>query len=94
MGLVSKGNWYIEGHWEFDYSLRSFVYYSPGEYNPTETKNITPTIVVGELEATKLIPLLEERHYIIPRLDERLRAEDLKITHRLFDLLDKKVVVE
>jgi len=34
---------------------------------------------------------LDEAGWIKPRLDERLRAEDLKITHRLLDILEKKI---
>lgn len=36
-----------------------------------------------------LVELLEEMGYIKPRLDDKLRADDLKIIHRLLDLLDK-----
>jgi len=38
----------------------------------------------------KLVIALEESGFIKPRLDERLRVEDLKITHRLLDIIEKK----
>jgi hypothetical protein len=37
----------------------------------------------------KLVAFLEGQGYLKPRLDERLRMEDLKITHRLIDLLNE-----
>jgi hypothetical protein len=57
------------------------IMYKPEDYQIQIPKN----------EIHKLIELLDQEGYIKPRLDERLRTEDLKITHRLLDLLDKKL---
>lgn len=42
-------------------------------------------------ELPSLIEALEAGGYLRPRLDERLRTEDLKITHRLLDLLGEAI---
>lgn len=47
------------------------------------------SILVPYDHAAGLIPFLEARGIIAPRLDERLRVEDLRITHRLIDLLEQ-----
>jgi len=44
---------------------------------------------IGVRDIYKLVTALEENGFIKPRLDERLRVEDLKITHRLLDIIDK-----
>lgn len=46
---------------------------------------------IDEEDLYTLIAALDEAGLIQPRLDERLRVEDLRITHRLLDLLDRSV---
>ena len=76
------------GGWFHDPSLRAVMYVAPGAYEDNVEPPIAKSLTV--VEATQLIPVLEEMGLITPRLDERLRVEDLKITHRLLDLLDAK----
>jgi len=80
-----------DGHWFHDMSLDSWCYLKPGYYEVGAMKSpddflhqITPS------EVYSLIRKLDEEGWIKPRLDERLRTEDLKITHRLLDLLEKR----
>lgn len=77
----------IEGGWYYDPSMRGFAYTPPGVYETGTV--ITPSKYLSEREARQLVEVLEQEGYIKPRLDERLRTEDLKITHRLLDLLEK-----
>ena len=76
-----RGIWYRE--------IRSaeLCYVAPGFYE--EGVIIQPTICIPDEALPALITVLDELGYIKPRLDERLRAEDLKITHRVLDLLDR-----
>ena len=80
---------YYEGGWGRDAALRGFQYFPAGYYD--EAAQIEPSKILTDIEARQLLPLLEDGGFIKPRLDERLRTEDLKITHRLLDLLDKAV---
>ena len=44
-------------------------------------------VVLRRRDVNTLIHFLDTEGYIKPRLDERLRDEDLKITHRLLDII-------
>lgn len=62
-----------------------------GEYEPGVMAEDTDIIAeITEPNIQLLIKALDEAGWIKPRLDERLRTEDLKITHRLLDLLTEK----
>ena len=80
---------WVDGHWVFSFALRSWQlipsgYYEPNIYMDNEVKH-----TIGENEARMLITAMDEGGWIKPRLDERLRVEDLKITHRLLDIIEK-----
>ena len=82
--------WY-NGDWFFDGSLDSWCYLKPGYYNPGEmhtTEDLQYSITSNAIRS--LIVGLDKAGWIKPRLDERLRTEDLKITHRLLDLLERR----
>lgn len=79
---------YVDAHWYFSPLDRAFRFVRAGYYE--EGKAIADgSLSLDPEEVLLLIPVLEDAGYIKPRLDERLRSEDLKITHRLLDLLDK-----
>ena len=81
--------YFDDGHWWHDVSLRSWVYTESGYYDigvQCEPKYVIDSKAIAELVAT-----LDKEGWIKPRLDERLRVEDLKITHRLIDLLNKAI---
>lgn len=82
---------YFEGGWREDSSFDAIKhiragYYTLGEWLPDEAYDV----VIGRRDIHTLIEFLDREGYIKPRLDTRLREEDLKITHRLLDLLDKR----
>jgi hypothetical protein len=82
---------WFEGGWQRDYSLRGFRYTLPGEYDDSVSIPWASSgTFISDEQARQLIPILEEQGLLRPRLDERLRVEDLKITHRLIDLLEKQ----
>lgn len=70
--------------------MRGFAYIKPGDYEE-DSLDVKADKFISDMEAMQLIPVLENARLLLPRLDERLRTEDLKITHRLMDLLDKSI---
>lgn len=80
---------HFDGGWHRDLVRRGFAYIPPGNYDDSSGWEEHETMFLSDSAVRQLIPLLEDSGAINPRLDERLRAEDLKITHRLLDLLEK-----
>lgn len=74
-----------KGRWWYDRVWGAWKYRSPGLYNPMV--EVSPDITVEGEAIQQLITALDEAGWIQPRLDERLREEDLKITHRLLDII-------
>lgn len=77
---------YREDVWWQDPLTNSLAYYRAGLYEEGEEQE--PTLRVPLRSLPKLVQWLDENGYIKPRLDAQLREEDLKITHRLLDLLE------
>ena len=85
---------WFDGGWFLSQSLNCWCYLKPGYYEPGvmhQPEDFLHQITAQEIES--LIRKLDEAGWIKPRLDERLRREDLKITHRVIDLLDKSLSV-
>lgn len=81
---------FIQGHWyqELERDLISFVpdgYYEIGQLLPI------PVISLNHQQLASLLKWADEQGHLKPRLDERLRVEDLKITHRLIDIIEKQI---
>jgi len=74
------------GIWYRDIALDALCFSLPGFYDELEYPQ--PVVIVPGDAIPALITVLDELGYIKPRLDERLRDEDLKITHRVLDLLE------
>jgi len=82
---------YYEGKW-FSYpDMDSIVYRPPGQYDDTMHSDLSQCIQIPRESISGLINFLDAEGYLKPRLDERLRVDDLKITHRLLDLLERKL---
>ncbi len=82
-----------EGRWYSRPWMNDIEYLPPGLYevNAMRPEVVEGSVVLDTYQLETLIRFLDEQGYIKPRLDERLRVEDLKITHRLLDLLEKKL---
>jgi hypothetical protein len=81
-----------EGRWYYDIDYLEIRHLRAGYYEPQERPNdesIDAKIPHGT-DLNGLVKVLEDIGYLKPRLDERLRTEDLKITHRLLDILEKR----
>lgn len=81
---------YVKGQWHRDISRMGYFYQPAGYYELGLIDDRSEWLFVDDDQARDFIPILEGDGFIKPRLDERLRTEDLKITHRLLDLLEKK----
>ncbi len=80
-----QGGWYSNPAWG------DWRYVRPGERDPAVS--ISDDDIEYRIDGQvvqQLILALDKAGWIVPRLDERLRAEDLKMTHRLLDLLEQK----
>ena len=81
---------YVKGQWFRDIGRRGYFYQPAGYYELGIIDDTSEWLFVDDNQARDFVPVLEDGGFIKPRLDERLRVEDLKITHRLLDLLEKK----
>ena len=76
---------YQEADWFFDMASRSICRAVAGERDLGVMTEID--LEISYRDIPKLVEALENNGFIQPRLDERLRSEDLKITHRLLDII-------
>lgn len=78
-----------EGRWGLNHIRRQWEYYPSGMYEPGVAQD--PTITLEADITRQLIAALDEQGWIVPRLDERLREEDLRITHRLLGIIESGI---
>ena len=76
------------GRWWLDLPGYQWCYSPLGSYDPSVQRE--PTVRIDGDAARQLITALEEAGWIVPGLDEWLRTEDLRITHRLLDIVEKR----
>ena len=79
--------WRPEG-WYFDESRDSWCLTKAGEYDIAVMQPIKVSINTSETRA--LIEALERDAWIKPSSDGSLRESDLKIIHRLIDVIEKR----
>lgn len=84
---------YLSGKWIYRIEWRDLVWMPGRVYEERSMNLISDTLpddaVVVPEEAMRALPgFLNESGFLKPHLDERLRSEDLKITHRLLDVID------
>ena len=89
MSEKTKVLYYRRAVWFRDFASASLCYIPAGVYEPGVAAE--PTIAIPDDALRSLVEALDELGLIKPRLDERLRAEDLKITHRLLDIIERAV---
>lgn len=81
---------WADSRWYFDQAKDSWCLTKPGEHEPG-LSDIEVMIKIQSRDVEALIKELDKNGWIKPRLDERLRAEDLKITHRLLDIIQAQI---
>ena len=83
---------WCEGHWFFEVSMAAWRYVPPGEYDlGVSIPGSQITHSLDSREIALLVDALQEAHWIKPKIDERVREEDVKVIHRLLDIIEKKV---
>ena len=83
--------YYMEARWQPSVPLDGVFYIPSGYYTIGEEIDTANCKFISRQELLQLIPYLDNSGYLQPKLDTKLRDEDLKITHRLLDLLDKSI---
>jgi len=81
---------WMDGRWFFDVPLASWRYIAAGEYEPASSvtdEQITHSLSLREVD--QLLDTLKEAHWIKPEVNMQLREEDVKIIHRLLDIIEK-----
>jgi hypothetical protein len=78
---------YRESRWFLNPGWMSWEKTKPGFYPEGAVAEVE--LRIDSEDIRKLIQALDEAGWIVPRLDVRLREEDLKITPRLIDLLGR-----
>jgi hypothetical protein len=78
---------YRPSRWVFNFALNGFGFYPAGDY-VAGVALPGPEIFLNQEQIELLIRELDSNGFIKPRLDDRLRTEDLKITHRLLDIIE------
>ena len=82
---------YFEGRWFFNEAFNAWCYLKPGYYEPASLPGQEDFLHQIDAQTIQnLIRRLDEEGWIKPRLDERLRTEDLKIMHRLLDIIQQR----
>jgi len=83
MSIWRDGKWFCDvGIWR---------YIPAGTYNPAvriENDQIVHSLEPREVD--QLVDALQEAHWIKPKIDERVREEDIKIIHRLLDIIENR----
>lgn len=80
---------YYEPAWEFVPHLHELRFYPDGYYPAGEQRE--PKKIIKGQEINLLIKALDREGLIKPTLDDKVRKEDLKITHRLLDIMEEKL---
>lgn len=79
---------HFEGGWVRDPSFRGFAYYPAGFYE--EAQHPAPELVLTDQMIRQLVPVIELEGFIRPFIDRQSREDDLKIVHRLLDIVEKR----
>ncbi|TDX44315.1 hypothetical protein [Orenia marismortui] len=82
---------YIEGRWIKNVLKNQFEYYNGAYIAPDEIDNRKPDVVINQEQAHKLVKFMEKQGFLHQTVDDKVRNEDLKITHRLLDIMESKL---
>lgn len=76
--------------WIISQNRDALVHLKGGEYIPEGFMERDIDVAIPEQYLHELGMFLYEQGYIRPQMNNESRAEDLKIVHRLIDILEKK----
>ena len=80
---------FIEGHWVFDIDYLAYRWIPDGEYNAAVAIDRKDSIFIDDRMASKLLKYMEENRHIPLTVNQSLHQDDLKIVHRLIDIIEK-----
>ena len=80
---------YVDPIWVPSSSRFGYEYYAGGFYEEGELRE--PQLQLDNQKLYLLIEALDKNGDLRPRLDDKIRQEDLKLMNRLMDLLDKTI---
>lgn len=80
---------YVEPQWFRDHAGRIF-YWKGGPIKPGENFDMDKCITLDYRMVNQLIPYLKDQGLLAGLLENTSREEDIKIIHRLVDLLEGK----
>jgi len=84
--------WYRGGGWIYDDFTREVVYIEPHEREEgTLIDRQYVSIVIPFEHVQDLVHLLEQKGLFVPKMTRKTRDPDLKIIHRLMDIIEKQV---
>lgn len=72
--------------WYYDPRFGAWLHFPAGFFE--EGVAPEPDVELKDEDSRSLVVALDEAGWIQPRLDTRLREEDLRITHRLLDVIE------
>jgi len=82
---------YIEPKWVIDITIGTISHFKGGNYESlVQLQEDDYDIVIPQYYIPELIQLLTEKGYIKPQMSKESREEDIKIIHRLLDVVEKK----
>ena len=83
---------YREPQWIADNAFGDIRHFKGGEVEPnTEISKDMYDVIIPRHGIPALVAFLSENGYIKPIMDNQSRGEDLKIVHRLIDVIESKV---
>jgi len=83
---------YINGFWMWDHATGNIGHLKSGEYNQMEAlKEEDFDIIIPRSHVNELVDFLDKNNLIKPKMDNQSRDADLKIVHRLLDVIEKKL---
>lgn len=80
---------YTESHWYYDWARNGFSFVQTGFYS--ENEPIEPIKFISMREARLLAKVLDEAGIIKPRMDDKVRREDVHMMNRLIDIIELRL---
>lgn len=82
---------YVEPKWIFSMEDDTLVHFKGGNKEPfTAYETDDFDVIIPRHYIPELIQFLTDKGYIKPQMSKESREEDLKIVHRLLDIIEKK----
>ena len=81
----------IDATWDYDVIANRLEFYESTVAEPGEVDDREPDVVLSRRQAHMLVNFMENQGMLQKRIDESVRQDDLKVTHRLLDIMEEKL---